>query len=340
MRRVLMLMSVVFLGCLLGLAPVGLAQTTSGFTQFAPTGAHGTFANGINTGSGSTCLAPGWTTSPGQHNGQTQGQHVGLCNNPNAVHTGGSQLIVGFYIDAGGMPNSYTLSGTSSNPSFNSLSISGAFMTFTYGVNSAGQIVGAYVDGPPSYRTHGFVLSGGTTTIIDYPHAFYTIASGINNAGQVVGNFQDSTGIHGFVYSGGSSGTFTSFDSTLEPGIPATFATGINASGQIVGYYYTFNFRTRKAFQRTPAGTISELVIPGATDTVARGINTSGQVVGTFTANFQEHGFLYSNGSSIPQQIDIPGAPTTHANGVNDSGTIVGEYVDPTSDTLYGFHMP
>ena len=338
MRRVLMLTSVVFLGCLMGLAPVGLAQTaTPPFTQIAPTGALQTFANGINAGSstGSTCLAPGWVGNPGQHNGQTQGQHVGLCHNPNAVHTGGgTQLIVGYYIlDLSTMaPTSYTLSGTTLN---NSLTFPGAAYTFFWGVNGSGQIVGYYVDS--AWGTHGFVLSGSSATTIDHPGAFATVASGINNAGQVVGNFRDVTGMHGFVYSGGS---FTDFDSTLEPGIRVTIATGINDSGQIVGYYYTSNFLTRKSFQRTPAGTISPLLITGGTDVVARGINTSGQVAGSFTDTNSGvvHGFVYSNGSTT--QIDVSGSVDTQAYGINDSGIVVGQYVDGSNLRQYGFHMP
>ena len=344
MRRVLMFIGVMSLGCVLGLSPVGLAQTaTPAFTPIDPLGALMISVNGVNSGSGGTCLAPGWTRSPGQHNGQTQGEHVGLCNNPNAVHTGGSQLIVGYYTNAVNTTTSFTLSGTS----LNTLSLTGASVTYAFGVNTSGQIVGTYVDST-LLRVHGFVLSGGTVTTLDHPGAARTFATGMNSAGQVVGYSQDATGRHhGFVYSGGSSGTYTDFDSTLEPGILGTFAMGINSSGQIVGYYLTHNFRTRKAFQRTPQGVISQLNIIGAdtmpaTDAAALGINTSGQIVGTFSdGSALEHGFVYFNGTTT--QVDIPGALDTQANGINDATptpTIVGEYVDPTNLTQYGFHMP
>lgn len=331
MRRVLMLMSVVSLGCILGLAPVGLAQT-AGFTQIAPTGAvNGTFANGVNDSSGS-CMAPGWSKSPGEHTGQVQGQHVGLCNNPNAIHTS-SQTVVGFYFDSGRQPNSFTLSGGSFSP----VSVAGALHTIAYGINSAGQIVGAYVDS--NQQVHGFVLTGGTATTIDVPGALATIASGINSAGQVVGNFNDGMGNHGFVYSGGSSGTFTSFDYNLEPGVRGTFATGINASGQVVGYYYTSSWGM-KSFQRSSTGSLSALNIQGALMSQAQGINTAGQVVGVYvdSTNFKIHGFVYSGGSATT--VDIPNMLATEANGIDDAGTIVGEYVDPTNLTQYGFHMP
>ena len=78
-------------------------------------------------------------------------------------------------------------------------------------------------------------------TQIDVPGAFYTAATGINDAGQIVGSFVDSTGIHGFLYTGGS---FTQID---VPGAFATQAFGINDAGQIVGY-----FRTARVPPRLP----------------------------------------------------------------------------------------
>jgi hypothetical protein len=48
--------------------------------------------------------------------------------------------------------------------------------------------------------------------------------------------YGDARGFHdGFLYSGGTSGTYTTIDDPL--GVDGTIATGINASGQIVGDY-------------------------------------------------------------------------------------------------------
>ena len=53
--------------------------------------------------------------------------------------------------------------------------VPGASSTGCYGVNSAGDIVGYYTtDG-----SHGFLLSGGTYTTIDYPVSSYTFLTGI-----------------------------------------------------------------------------------------------------------------------------------------------------------------
>ena len=46
---------------------------------------------------------------------------------------------------------------------------------------------------------HGFLLSVGAYTTIDYPNATYTSANGINDAGEIVGRRDDAAGkTHGF----------------------------------------------------------------------------------------------------------------------------------------------
>lgn len=59
-----------------------------------------------------------------------------------------------------------------------------------------------------------------------------TNAVGINNAGQVVGEYSDASGIHGFLFSGG---TYTTLNDPLAPNFTEVF--GINGAGQIVGDY-------------------------------------------------------------------------------------------------------
>ena len=46
---------------------------------------------------------------------------------------------------------------------------------------------------------HGFLLSNGTYTAIDYPNASYTSANGINDLGEIVGQWTTPAGhTHGF----------------------------------------------------------------------------------------------------------------------------------------------
>src|SRR5205814_4760928 len=59
-----------------------------------------------------------------------------------------------------------------------------------------------------------------------------TIARGVNNAGQVVGSYQLGSQ-HGFLYSGGTNGQFTTVD---RPGGGSDGLAGINDNGQLVGF--------------------------------------------------------------------------------------------------------
>jgi probable HAF family extracellular repeat protein len=79
---------------------------------------------------------------------------------------------------------------------------------------------------------HGFVLSGGRFSAINFPKATLTQPLGINDNGQVVGHYDSADGKrHGFVLSGR---TYTSIDFTNAT---LTSANGINNNGEIVGHY-------------------------------------------------------------------------------------------------------
>lgn len=73
------------------------------------------------------------------------------------------------------------------------------------GLNDAGDIAGHYCSAKPcslgSLGTlHGFLLSGGSYAMFDYPGAVATLVFGLDSADDVVGVYQDSSGIyHGYV---------------------------------------------------------------------------------------------------------------------------------------------
>jgi probable HAF family extracellular repeat protein len=182
--------------------------------------------------------------------------------------------------------------------------------------------------GRPNLPTSGFLLSGGTLTLLNDPLAApgTTEAWGVNDADQVVGFYSDANGNqHGFLYGNGSY-------STLDyPGAFATVAQGINDAGQIVGAYAdgvgTHGFLLS-------GGKFTSLDDPMAApgNTQAEGINSAGQVVGFYyDAGGHAHGYLYSNGSYTTVDDPAAGATgNTFAQGINSSGQIVGYYV--TSD--------
>ena len=118
-------------------------------------------------------------------------------------------------------------------------------------INDKGQVVGNTF-GTPQIN-HGFLYSGGKTTILDDPSSFVpalggflgTQTAGIDDSGKIVGNYdgpgiQAANGItylsqNGFLLSGGN---YTTIDDPLgvdAHGAKDTQLTGINATGQIVG---------------------------------------------------------------------------------------------------------
>jgi len=132
------------------------------------------------------------------------------------------------------------------------------------GINNAGDIVGAFADDEGTQR--GFVLSGGTYTIVDAPEATATAASGINAAGEIVGDFTDAGGtFHGFLLSGT---TFTAID---VPGASASAANAINDAGEIVGWFLD---TTGTHGFLLSGGTFTTLDVPGATTPWRGGIGT------------------------------------------------------------------
>ena len=69
--------------------------------------------------------------------------------------------------------------------------------TFVFGIDSAGDIVGDYYD--TSGSEHGFLLSQGVYTILDYPGGL-TSPYGINDVGQIVGSAYVGTQDVAFLY--------------------------------------------------------------------------------------------------------------------------------------------
>jgi probable HAF family extracellular repeat protein len=65
--------------------------------------------------------------------------------------------------------------------------VPGAVATFLLGINNLGQIVGRYMDA--SQVQHGFLLSHGVYTTVDFPGQTGNELYAINDRGQIVGNY-------------------------------------------------------------------------------------------------------------------------------------------------------
>ena len=102
----------------------------------------------------------------------------------------------------------------------------GTYGTVSFGINDLGEIVGNYVDS--NGVLHGFLYSNGSYTSVTDPSArttpgfqtFGTYAHSINDSGQIVGYYVDATtnSVRGFLYSGGTNGTYTTLDDPLADG--------------------------------------------------------------------------------------------------------------------------
>jgi len=233
-----------------------------------------------------------------------------------------SQIILALLVLLGTIPRLWATSFT-----FTTINFPGAAQTFANGINSSGQIVGDYIDTHGAY--HGYLLSGGVFTSINYPFApGGTFADGINNAGQIVGSGGNAS--LGYLLSGG---VFTPIN---YPGSPATGAFGINMSSDIVGAYYDAS-HDEHGFLLS-GGTYSPPIdCPGSFPyTVSFDINDSGDIVGVCSTGAGGHGFLLH--SSVFTPILPPGALGAEAIGINNSGEITGFYSTPGNpNRAYGF---
>jgi hypothetical protein len=216
--------------------------------------------------------------------------------------------------------------------------------TLVRGINSAGTMVGEYID---SAKTgHAFMRTlGGTDTVIDPPGSTEALAAGINNTGVITGAYLDSAGVAvGFVLADGKYTTFTAPEAGGAKG-QGTIPYGINASGVVAGTY-TDKLGISHGFVRSAAGKITQFSAPGAGNNADQGtfmsilfftngplINTAGEIVGyTIDSDNVRHGFVRAANGTITE-LNAPGAGTaakegTYALGINSAGVIAGSYID------------
>jgi probable HAF family extracellular repeat protein len=213
------------------------------------------------------------------------------------------------------------------NPTFTTIDVPGNWgLNDVRGINTAGDMVGAYAtSNQSSTPPHGFLLSGGSFTYLDFPGAYGTFLNGINDTDLIIGyaTFNGGTTASGFFY----DGTYSSFSVGNNS---ATFAWATDNAGDAVGgagtIYGTRGFAMRdKTFK---------MILPPGTHVYiyATGVNNLGEIVG-WTTGTSDQGFAYKAGKY--QTIAVPGAYDTEAWGVNDGGILAGWY--DVGGTAYGF---
>ena len=204
-------------------------------------------------------------------------------------------------------------------------SVGGQTASSPYGISSDGTLIVGSVEDCSGFQ-HGWLLSHGTFTTIDYPGSGQNLATGVNDAGQIVGfDWTGSGPYQGWSY---SNGAFTSIN---YPGAASTRLQGINGAGDIVGFY-TDKAGTSHAFLLS-GGRFSTIDYPGATYTDAYGVNDAGQIVGSYTdASGKAHGYIAATRAVSTTSVACMlstltiGASTTctvQVTGSNPAGTVV-----------------
>jgi probable HAF family extracellular repeat protein len=215
---------------------------------------------------------------------------------------------------------------------FTSIDYPGAVLTNAQGINPGGDIVGTYVD--TSGNQHGFLLSNGKFTSLDYPGGpgTSTFARGISADGDIVGSYSTPPGtppnIHGFLLSQGN------YSEVQFPGHLGTIAQRILPNGDILGCLHdTDLMSTMYGFMRTAAGYASLNVQASMNN----GSTPDGNhIVGLYTDMMTglTHGYMIDYGAFTP--FDVPGSNVTNAWDISPAGDIVGAFRD-TSGKVHGF---
>jgi probable HAF family extracellular repeat protein len=240
----------------------------------------------------------------------------GATSTPSAA-VGGNSFTVGF------SDPSHPPPPPPSDYTYTPLAVSDSGVTYSYGINDAGLIVG-------QVGTSGFIYAGGdSATIYTVNGAEFTYLYGINSSGTTSGTYGARTGdgtpvVHAF-YAESGTNSLTAVDA---PGATYTYGRGINAAGHVVGYFFQAGVAHARGFL-FDGRNYKTIEVPGTTgDTQVWGINDSDQVVGVYWDNNHiAHGFLYGSGTfTILNGPDT--AQDAAAYGVNNAGEVVGSYRD------------
>jgi hypothetical protein len=225
-----------------------------------------------------------------------------------------------------------------SSGSISVINLAGSGNTSAKAINDNGQVTGNWLGQSPPYRSHGYILSGGTYTSFDVPNPSKSILTvhtnpiSIDAAGNVAGRFTDSTNAT-HIFLRNARGHFTTYD---IPGSTSIIVTKINDNGVIGGRYW--NGSAQIGFTLTTSGkkVLTTFTVPGAvTFTSPNDLNFYGTVVGPYWDGSHNHGFLRdSNGVFV--YFDVAGATDTIPIGLNNSGVSTGYYFD-TLGAAHGF---
>ncbi len=213
------------------------------------------------------------------------------------------------------------------------IALDGATATTAFGINDRGDIVGTYIKGGVQ---HGFLLSKGKFTDIDFPGAQSTIARGIGPSGVIVGSYRlagdPGVAARGFLRT--RNGEFVNVRyGDPNPQHQWEIAQRILPDGTIIGCRHDHDsMDTMRGITIGKNGT-SETDAYGS---MSNGATPNGRLIVGFWFNMmmnQTQGYTIDNG--VFTSFMVPFSSGTAAWDVNPDGAIVGVYAVGT--TLRGF---
>jgi len=235
-----------------------------------------------------------------------------------------------------------------------------AAQTIANGINSEGDIVGAFTDAVG--LQHGFLLREGRFTTIDFPGAVATNANGISSSGRIVGNYtapftpgvSDTAPTDSPIYcpaSGSAACTkgflyrHGNFSTVLAAGHPGAVPWRITRHGDIYGCLHDFDFMNSMFGAVWTRSSVLSLMANGGelTDSsqsmpnsMNNGATPDGHLIVGFWADTTGHrrGFLVQDG--VFQSYDVPGSTFTAPWDINPRRQFVGTYIDGTGQR-HGF---
>lgn len=218
----------------------------------------------------------------------------------------------------------------------------GAHSTIAYGINDAGDVVGAIGLNGVGF-TNGFerFADGSISAPLVFPGSGVrdTVATAINNQGTIAGWYTDSEGYpHGFFLSGG---VYTSYEHPNA--VFGTLINGINDDGDFVGTY-SHTAGIIRSFVSV-GGKLHEVTIPGVSSIQPTDINNKGDIVGFASSATGSGGFRRESNGALRYPFQRESGVSDVFYGTNNSREAVGQengdsglfYGGGTTYVIYNF---